>query len=178
MRKKANQLAAYGFIGSIWAGMIFSAACNLKNCPVNPQALATPTATPTTTSTPCGYPGNTCTFTFTPTATNTLSMTPTRTPTPTPTFTFTFTPTPTPTATNTSTSTFTPTATPTCDTYTDNFSSNTIGNYDFYDGGWTPSSASSLYYSVASGQLQEAPPGGFFAVSYVLVKSSQYSPSL
>ena len=104
---------------------------------------------------------------------------PTVTPTITGTFTSTSTFTSTFTMTNTSTptSTFTPTATSTCVSYVDNYGSNTVGNYDFYNEAWTPSTAAGLAWSVTGGELQEAPSGST-TYSYVIANNATYPQGL
>ena len=73
--------------------------------------------------------------------------------------------------------TATPSPTPTCSgtTYSDNYSSNTVGNYDYYDGAWTPTTAAALGWSVTGGEFQHNPG---ITYSYDIVNNANFSQSL
>src|SRR5579859_7296568 len=88
----------------------------------------------------------------------------------------TVTPTKTPTIAGTPINTATPTTTCTGTTYSANYSSNTLGNYSYYDGGWTASSASALEWNIASSELQEAVTT--WMDSYIVANNSTFSQSL
>jgi len=72
----------------------------------------------------------------------------------------------------------TPTSTVSCTQFTDNYAgSSSLGNYGYYDVNWNSSSASALFYSVGTNELDQTPSGAT-GYSYLLVNNAQFPQSL